>query len=339
MKRSILGLTIGLLLLLTGCGRTGAGSASSPEYIEFEVQTWRITFPGEADSPEGRAAEEFAQLLFERTHGTVQAECVPESELTEGDGTGLAALRSGEVDLGFFSSDVLADADARLGIVSLPFLFDSEEEAEERLDGAAGEALREILAQQGLSCLGIGTEGFRLLTNNVREAASPEDLRGLRLRIGGSDAVKDTYRAWGAEPVEAAWAGVFTALQTGTYDGQESLLREADAASIQEVQEYATDWTAFYSCMYFCMDRELYESLSPLLQEIAAECGAEAAAEQRRWNAEETAEILSSWRRSGVTVTSLSGEAAEEFRTAAGSCRDRLSKRYPAELLELFEGK
>ena len=88
-------------------------------------------------------------------------------------------------------------------------------------------------------------------------------MNGLKMRVAGSQLLNRSYELWGADYTNANWSEVFTALQTGTYDGQENPLPTADAASIQEVQSYLTYWTGAYDCLFFCMNAELYNSCLP----------------------------------------------------------------------------
>ena len=60
--------------------------------------------------------------------------------------------------------------DPRFNVVSLPYLFDSVEDADAKLDGAAGDKMKDILSEYGLHCMGIAENGFRELTNSVRES-------------------------------------------------------------------------------------------------------------------------------------------------------------------------
>lgn len=329
-------LALTALAALPGCGRLGTSDAGS-QVIEFEAQTWRLSCSGDANSPEGQAAEHFADAVYSATNGAVSVEVCPDDRLTDGDSAAaLQAVREREVDLVISSSQICRQLDPRLEAVSLPFLFSSAQEAETVLSGEAGEALADVLEEYQLRCLGIGEEGFRCPTNNIRPIAVPADMQGLKLRVSDSALVQEAYRLWGSDCLTAAWPMVFTALRTGTYDGQEEPLTVADAAGVQGVQQYLTRWTGIYGCLYFCMDRALYDSLSPALQEIAAQCGREAMAEQRRLHREKESEILAQWSRSGVTVTELTAEAAAEFRAAAQPCYDRFARETSSEFLDLF---
>lgn len=325
-------LALAALACLPACG--GQTAADGSQVLEFEAQTWRLSCPGGADSPEGQAAARFADAVSGATNGAVTVEV-----LTGGDGgDALEAVRTGELDLAIVSSQEARTLDRRLEAVSLPFLFSSAQEAETVLDGAGGDALRDVLAEHQLRCVGIGEEGFRCPTNSSHVVTSPADLRDLKIRVADSPLVEEAYRLWGADCLTADWPMVYTALRTGTYDGQEEPLMTADAAAVQEVQKYLTRWTGIYGCYYFCMDQSLYDSLSPALQDIAGRCGREAMAEQRQLHRQREEEILSAWSRAKVLVTELTAESTAEFRALAQPCYDRFAEEVSAELVELLTG-
>lgn len=95
---------------------------------------------------------------------------------------------------------------------------------------------------------------------------------------GGAPILVSTYESWGVDYTTAAWAEVYTGLQTKLYDGQENPIAVADASSIQEVQKYLTAWTANYGIMFMAMNGGLYNSLSDELIDCPVSGGAEAAA-------------------------------------------------------------
>lgn len=330
--RTFLSLLLALVLpltLLSGC-RNHGDSGSDPEIIEFEAQTWTLSFSGAERSGEGSAARYFADAIYEATNGAVTVTLHPFDGLTDGDPqAGFQGVADGSISLGLYSSLTCEQQDSRLGAVSLPFLFSSSEDAAARLDGDAGDALGEVLAEYGLHSLGIGESGFRCPTNSLSPITSPADLRGRKLRVTDSPLIQEAYRLWGADCITANWPLVFTALRTGTYDGQEEFLVTADAASVQSVQKYLTRWTGIYGCLYFFMNEELYSSLSPALQSIVDRCGRDAVAYQRQQHLQEEADILSQWAKAKVTVTELTAEETAAFRQAAQPCYDRFARDYP----------
>ena len=221
-------------------------------------------------------------------------------------------------------------------MVSLPFLFDSFEDVDAKLDGAGGQALGEVVESMGLHLLGVGENGFRHPTNSVRPIDSLAAMKGLKLRVAGSELLNAEYTKWGANWANANWSEVYTGLQTGTYDGQENPLPTADGASISEVQKYVTYWTGVYDCIFFTMNGDLYNSLSPELQAIVDECGQKAAQNQRQLEREQDQVVLQKWTDAGVTVTELTPEAIQEFKDASASCYDDFSAKLTPELIAAF---
>jgi len=330
MIKKALSLLLGLTLLpLSGCGMEADPAASTP-VIEFEAQTWTVSFSGTKDSVEGQAAQYFADAVYGATNGAVTVELYPKDSLTDGGaGAGLQAVADGGASIGLYDSLVCEKLDPRLGVVSLPFLFSSAEDAAAKLDGSAGAALGEILQEYGLQSLGIGEAGFRFPTNSLHPITAPIDLIGLKLRVVDSDLIQEAYQVWGADCAAADWPMVFTALCTGTYKGQEAFLSAADAASIQSVQSYLTKWTGIYCCLYFCMNQALYDGLSPELREVADRCGREAVAYQRELARQEEAELLRRWAKAKVAIRELTAEEATAFRQAAQPCYDTFTAAYP----------
>ena len=335
--RGVLAAILAMAVLLGGCGSREPIPDDGP--VEFESQTWTLVTSGGEGTAERQAAEAFAERLFERTHGTVKAECVTLREL-EGDyASPVDALQAGAADIAWATAAEFAAADERLDAAGLPFLFLSREEAETAMDGDGGAALGEVLRQNGFQCLGIGTEGFRCLTSRESPVEGLAGLKGIRVRVGGGAVVEKSLAAWGAETVDAPWPGVYTALETGVYDAQEELLATICDASLQKVQKYLCQWPAFYSAAYLCMDGALYDSLAERLAGIALDCGAEAAAVQRQGSLAQDEEDIAAWKAvRGNRVTSLREEALAEFREASKPVWDAFAGRYPAELVARLSG-
>lgn len=334
-------LALGMSLSLAACGGSDTGSETTEEGSEsgFEEQTWKFTCSATENTPWADMGREFGELVSEATGGAVTVEVYAADQLTAGNQTeGIQGVMDGTIELSAHSNIIYSNFDQRLNVVSMPFLFDSYEDVDAKLDGAAGEAVGEVVEELGLHLLGIAENGFRHVTNSVRPIESLADMKGLKLRVAGSELLNEEYTAWGANWTNANWSEVYTGLQTGTYDGQENPLPTADGASIAEVQKYVTYWTGVYDCIFFTMNGELYNSLSPELQAIVDECGQKAAQSQREKERAMDQEILAKWEEAGVTVSELTPEAAEEFKAASAYIYEdaKFVDMMTPELIEVF---
>ena len=105
------------------------------------------------------------------TGGKIKVNVYAADQLTNGNQSeGIQALMNGDpVQISMHSNLIYSAFDPRFNVVSLPFLFDSVEDADAKLDGEAGEKLKAILDEYGLHCMGIAENGFRQLTNSKQE--------------------------------------------------------------------------------------------------------------------------------------------------------------------------
>ena len=342
----ILALVMGLSLVACGGGKTEEKPAEKPAEnteqpaetgTEFPEMTWKFACSATENTCWADMGRDFGQMVSDATGGKVKVEVYAADQLTAGNQTeGIQGVIDGTIELSAHSNIIYSNFDARLNVVSLPFLFSSFDDVDAKLDGDGGKAVGEVVESMGLHLLGIGENGFRHPTNSVRPIESLADMQGLKLRVAGSKLLNAAYDKWGANWTNANWSEVYTGLQTGTYDGQENPLPTADGASIAEVQKYVTYWTGIYDCIFFTMNGELYDSLDPELQKIVDECGQKAAQNQRKLEREGDQEVLQKWADAGIVVSELTPEAAEEFRKAAEPCYDEFADQLTPELIAAF---
>lgn len=342
MKRfPALALALAMALSLSACGGNTDPSHTSEngDTPQFEKMNWKFACSATENTVWADMGRDFGAMVSEATGGAVTVDVYAADQLTAGNQTeGIQGAIDGTIDMSAHSNLIYSSFDQRLNVVSLPFLFSSFEDVDTKLDGEAGKAVGKIVEGMGLHLLGIGENGFRHPTNSVRPIDSLAAMKGLKMRVAGSQLLNSAYGLWGANWSNANWSEVYTGLQTGTYDGQENPLPTADGASIAEVQDYVTYWTGVYDCIFFTMNGELYNSLSPELRRIVDECGAKAAQNQRKLQREEDQVVLKKWADAGVTVTELSDAAFQEFKAAAAPCYSdpQIVSMLSQELIDVF---
>ena len=331
MKKFLaLSLSLVMALSLAACGAkeqapapapsapaASAPAASAPAPT-FEKQTWKFACSATENTCWADMGRDFGQMVSDATGGAVTVEVYAADQLTAGNQTeGIQGAIDGTIELSAHSNIIYANFDQRLNVVSMPFLFDSYEDVDEKLTGEPGKAVGKVVEDLGLHLLGVGENGFRAITNSKKPIESLADIQGMKLRVAGCKVLNTAYDLWGANWTNANWSEVYTGLQTGTYDGQENPLPTADGASIQEVNKYCANWTGIYDCIFFTMNKELYDSLSPELQAIVDEAGAKAAENQRNLQRAGVSEVMEKWTAAGVTITELSDAAIAEFKAAS----------------------
>ena len=287
--------------------------------LDWPEQTWNFTCSTTETSTWAEGGRKFGELIEKATGGKIKVNVYAADQLTNGNQSeGIQALIDGDpVQISMHSNLIYSAFDPRFNVVSLPFLFDSVEDADAKLDGEAGEKLKEILDEYGLHCMGIAENGFRQLTNSKQEVKTIDDMKSLKIRVAGSNLLMECYKRWGADATNMNWSETYTALQQKTVEGQENPLPAIDAASVQEVQPYCSMWNAIYDCLFFCINGDIYDSMTPEQQEVIDECGRLATQYEREINRAGDDEIMNRWQNeNGVTITNYEDMDIDSFKQA-----------------------
>ena len=287
--------------------------------LGWKEQTWNFACSTTETSTWAQAGEQFGKLMEQATGGKVKVNVYAADQLTNGNQSeGIQALMNGDpVQISMHSNLIYSAFDARFNVVSLPFIFDSVEDADAKLDGEAGQKLDEILSEYGLHCMGMAENGFRQLTNSVRPVTSVDDMKNLKIRVAGSNLLMECYKRWGADATNMNWSETYTALQQNTVEGQENPLPAIDAASVQEVQKYCSMWNANYDCLFFCINQDIYDALTPEQQAVVDEAGKKAVDFERDINRSGDDEIKSRWsKENGVEITEYEDLDIDSFKDA-----------------------
>ena len=287
--------------------------------LDWKETTWNFTCSTTETSTWAEGGRKFGELMEKATGGKVKVNVYAADQLTNGNQSeGIQALMNGDpVQISMHSNLIYSAFDPRFNVVSLPFIYDSVEDADAKFDGEAGEKLKEILSEYGLHCMGIAENGFRELTNSVREVKSVDDMKNLKIRVAGSNLLMECYKRWGADATNLNWSETYTALQQNTVEGQENPLPAIDAASVQEVQPYCSMWDAIYDCLFFCINQDIYDGLTPEQQEVVDKAGRMAVEYERYINRSGDEEIMERWAgKNGVTITQKEDMDIDSFKEA-----------------------
>ena len=182
------------------------------------------------------AAEKFAELVAERTNGAYKIEIYPNGTLG-GERDMLESMQMDTLDMAIVTSGPFINFSDAMGVLDMPYLFGSNEEAYAVLDGEIGRELLDTLEDSGLKGLAYAERGFRNLTNNAKPIQSAADLNGLKLRVMENDVYTASFKAMGVNADPMAWADALTALQQGTVDGQENPINVIYSYKLWESQK------------------------------------------------------------------------------------------------------
>lgn len=212
MKR-LTGIFLLLCLLLTGCGQT-TGDEDAPELI------LRYADNQPADYPTTKAAEYFAQLVQERTHGKIRIRIYSNGEL--GDEVSVfEQVRFGGIDMTRISAGTYSEYNDEIDVLMLPYLYDDADHMWRVLDGPIGEAFLTSTRKTGVIGLSWFDAGARSFYTRD-PVTCLEDLAGMKIRVQESALMSRMVECLGAEPMTIQYGDVYSALQTRKIDGAEN---------------------------------------------------------------------------------------------------------------------
>jgi C4-dicarboxylate-binding protein DctP len=288
-RRSVLGAAIAATSLLA----PQLGQAQSPIVIKFS----HVVAP---DTPKGKGAQRFKELLEQRTNGRVKVELYPNSQLYK-DKEELEALQLGSVQM-------LAPSLAKFGplgvkefeVFDLPFLF-KDADAFRNTTQTLGLDLFKKLESKGITGLAYWDNGFHIMSAN-KPLHTVADFKGLKMRIQSSKVLDAQMRALGAIPQVMAFSELYQALQSGVVDGTEGVPSNFYTQKVYEVQKHITLSNHGHLAYAVIINKKFYDGLPADIRSALDACIREATTYANAIAATENAVSLDKIKASGKTT-------------------------------------
>ena len=215
-------------------------------------------------------AKEMADAIRTETNGRVDIQIFPNNQLGS-DTDVLSQLRSGGVEFFTLSGLILSTLVPASSISGVGFAFSDYASVWKAMDGDLGAYIRQQIAKANLVAMDkIWDNGFRQITSSSRPIATPQDLKGLKIRVPVSPLWTSMFKALDAAPTSINFAEVYSALQTKIVDGQENPLAIIATAKLYEVQKYCSLSNHMWDGFWFLANRRAWEKLPADLQTIVA---------------------------------------------------------------------
>jgi tripartite ATP-independent transporter DctP family solute receptor len=231
--------------------------------VRAQVQrTMRLGYLLPILSQLGAGATVMADAMARRTGGRVVIQQFPGAALGD-ELEMLKSVQRGRLDLAFITGAPLMNILPDVGVFDIPFLFKSSKHARGVLDGPIGDEYRQRFAAKDLVALAWGENGLRHLTNARRQVITPNDVRGLRLRLPQSEIMLLGFKALGATVAPLPFPQLYDALRLGTFDGQENPIATIQAAKFNMVQKFLTLTGHVYDPALLVMSPDLFDQLVP----------------------------------------------------------------------------
>lgn len=303
-------------MILGACSQQSTNNENNEEPKDSDVKTseklMKLAVVTSEDRSLTKGLVKFGELVESKTNGSIKVEVYPNGQLG-GDREVFESLQFGSIQGTTMSTGPIAQFVPKFNVFDLPFLFPNSEVAYGVLDGKIGTDLLAELESQNVIGLNYWENGFRHLTNGVKEVKTPDDVKGLKIRTLENDLHMDIWSELGANPTPMAFTELFAGLQQGVVDGQENPVGNVTANKFYEVQKYLSKTGHVYNASPFLISKDFWNTLSDEEKKAVQEAADEARDYQRELNQKEDEDGYKFLTENGMTVTDISDEEKEAF--------------------------
>ncbi len=285
------------------------------------------------DEPYHQAAEKFAELVKKNTGGAVEIQIFPNS-LLGGQRELLEGLQLGSVDITLTTAAVLSSFLPKTQVIELPFMFRDSEHVYKVVDGPLAKEIYAGDEKKKMKVIDTWENGFRNITNNVRPIETPDDMKGVKIRVMENKMYIEMFKALGANPTPMARGELFTGLQTKVVDGQENPLGQIYTSRFYEVQKYATLSGHTYSPEAVVFSLASWKKIPAKYQEEILKASAEAKKFNRELSAKMDKEYVGKLEEKGMTVTKLTPQQIAAFQEKMTPVWDMFADKIGKDLIQ-----
>jgi len=297
--------------------------AASPALAQTEIKFGHVGEPG---SLFAQSAEEFARRANAKLGSKAKVVVYGSSQLG-GDKELVQKLKLGTVDIALPSTVMTSEADI-FGVFEMPYLVKDRKHMARIEKEVFWPSIAPAAEKKGLKVIAVWENGYRHITNSKRPIDTPDDLKGIKLRVPEGKWRVKMFQAYGANPSPMKFSEVFTALQTGVMDGQENPFTQITSAKFQEVQKFISLTGHVYTPAYATVGAKKWATLPAdvrkVLEDTAKETQAWVYAQAEKDDKELLDKILAAGVKSNVpnkdAFVAASKPVYEEFaKEVAGS--------------------
>jgi tripartite ATP-independent transporter DctP family solute receptor len=247
-----------------------AAAVAAPAAAQTEIKFGHVGEPG---SLFAASAEEFAKRANAKLGAKAKVVVYGSSQLG-GDKELLQKLKLGTVDMALPSTVMSSEADL-FGVFEMPYLVKDRAHMQRIEKDVFWSKLAPEAEKKGLKVVAVWENGYRHITNSKRPINTPDDLKGIKLRVPEGKWRVKMFQAYGANPSPMKFSEVFTALQTGVMDGQENPFTQIYSAKFQEVQKFLSLTGHVYTPAYVTVGANKWATLPAdvrqVLEDVAKE--------------------------------------------------------------------
>ena len=275
---------------------------------QVAAATFKMAIGDAQGGTQWELATAFKKALESKTDRKTKVSLFPNGQLgSEEDTVNNAAI--GTLDLSLLAVNNLAPFSPTLGVLTLPYVVRTADEARTLVESDIGKELVEnTVRDANVRIIGWAFSGFRVLTNSKKAVTSLDDLKGMVIRVPKNQVMIETYKSWGINPSPLAWSETFTALQQRVVDGQDNPYITVAAMKFNEVQNHITPIHYLFSLEPLIISESLFKRQKPAVRQAILETGQEATAHSFQYLKDTEDKVKAELEAKGMKITPLADE-------------------------------
>lgn len=295
---------------------------------------------------QSKGVEAFAAYVKEKTGGRIDIATFPSGQLG-GELSMAEQVQAGTLEMATISTAVMQNFVPQASVFDMPFIFPNRATAYATLDD---EELQEkffsYFPKKGFIAIGWTENEIRDFTNSKHPVHTPEDIKGLKVRVMNSPIYIDTFKQLGASPVGIPFPEIYNALQTGVIDAQENPIMTSIMMKFTEVNKYVTKTQHSVTECVIVVSPDYWNSLSDGDKQVFREAAKVAIDTNRKVNAELHEKLPKSGisvndyaKQNGIEIVELTDKERTRFREAMRPVWDKYREKIGNELFDLVLAK
>jgi len=330
----VLAVVVIVSLVIGGCAKP-APPAPAPAPEKLVLRLGHCAPPGQIMD---RANNFFKNYVEEHTGGAIEIEIYPQSQLG-GERAMFDQVLAGTLDMASIGAPIQSTAVKEYSAFCLPFVIPDEDVF---WDMTVVPSLRNKLFDIVRERIGVETLGFddgcaRGLLNKKRTVRSPDDVKGLKIRVMEGAIYADMFTALGAITAPIPFPEVYTALQQGVIDGEDNSCDMAIYMKFVEQEKFFTDTNQTIQTNPLIVSKSAWAKLTEEQKQIFREAGLAMdifSEEDYLKERDESYDIARD--KYGVEVTLLTPQEREAFVEKMSSVHDKYKPIIGEEFYDLF---
>ncbi|SDX71831.1 tripartite ATP-independent transporter solute receptor, DctP family [Lutibacter oricola] len=244
---------------------------------------------------------EFQKALEKKSNGTLSVKIFPDGQLGS-EREVLELLQIGSVAATKVSAATLSNFVPEYHILGIPYLFRDKEHQFEVLEGKIGKSILEKGSKFWLRGLCYYDAGSRSFYTSNKAIRTPEDLKGLKIRVMNNQMAINMVNALGGSATPLSYGELYTAIQQGVVDGAENNPPSFVSSNHYEICKYYTIDQHSSIPDVLLIGTKYWESLTEQEQIwVQAAADESAQAEKIFWN-ESVEECMAISKKAGVEI-------------------------------------